>query len=225
MNDPEAAVPDLPVVPGVVPRRRLTSASRREQLLEVALGEFGRRGFHLTQMEHVAVAAAVSKGLLYQHFASKEELFTAVTGQVVDGLSRRLHAATRAADPSLTRVRVLVNVLFTHATDHPDAWALIVRHLDTPEVGTELTGLREEIGGIVHDLLLINRRQNPARLAAAEPMVALLAPMVTGGILSLISWWLDHPDVPRERAEAAAVDLIWLGLERIRHGERARTDG
>jgi AcrR family transcriptional regulator len=215
-----AAMSEEAAIPAAPPRRRLTSASRREQLLDVALREFGRRGFHLTQMEHVATAAAVSKGLLYQHFASKEDLFSAVTGQVVDVLSQRLHEATRAEDPSLVRVRVLVEVLFTHATDHPDAWALIVRHLDTPEVGTELTGLRDEIGGIVHDLLLINRRRDPARLAAAEPTVRLLAPLVTGGILTLISWWLDHPDVSRERAEAGAVDFIWLGLERLRHGER-----
>lgn len=201
-------------------RRRLTSASRREQLLSVALEEFGRRGFHLTQMEHVAAAAGVSKGLLYQHFESKEELFGAVTTSIVEGLSVQLHGATKAGDPGLERMRVLVRTLFDFATGQPGAWAVIIRHFDKPEVGDELRGLRDDLGAIIVDLMLLNRRKDPTRLAAAEPVVTLFTPIVTGGLMSLISWWLDHPEIPRERAESMAVEFIWLGLERIRAGER-----
>lgn len=201
-------------------RRRLTSATRREQLLAVALDEFGRRGFHLTQMEQVAAAAGVSKGLLYQHFESKEELFAAVATAIVDDLSRRLNEASRPDDPALERVRAMARTLFDYATDQPGAWAVIIRHFDKPEVDAELRGLRDDLGAVVADLMLVNRRASPSRLAAAEPVVRLLAPMVVGGLMSLISWWLDHPDEPRERAEAMAVDFLWLGLERIRHGER-----
>ncbi|GAA3386729.1 TetR/AcrR family transcriptional regulator [Cryptosporangium minutisporangium] len=188
--------------------------------MSVALDEFGRRGFHLTQMEHVAAAAGVSKGLLYQHFESKEELFAAVTAAIVEDLSQRLHAATVPTDPALERVRVLAKTLFDFATGQPSAWAVIIRHFDKPEVGDELRGLRDGLGAIIVDLMLLNRRNNPTRLAAAEPVVTLLAPMVTGGLMSLISWWLDHPEVSRERAESMAVDFLWLGLERIRAGER-----
>ncbi|HXA61851.1 MAG TPA: helix-turn-helix domain-containing protein, partial [Streptosporangiaceae bacterium] len=70
--------------------KRMSSALRREQLLAVALEEFGRRGFHLTQMDHVADAAQVSKALLYQHFDSKEALFAEVTALVVDEVGGRL---------------------------------------------------------------------------------------------------------------------------------------
>jgi AcrR family transcriptional regulator len=203
-----------------VSRRRLTSASRREQLLAVALDEFGRRGFHLTQMEHVAAAAGVSKGLLYQHFESKEELFAAVTTAIVGDLSRRLNEVTRPDDPALERVRVMAKTLFDYATDQPGAWAVIIRHFDKPEVGAELRGLRDDLGAVIAELMLVNRRTSPSRLAAAEPVVTLLAPMVVGGLMSLISWWLDHPEVARERAETMAVEFLWLGLERIRHGER-----
>jgi AcrR family transcriptional regulator len=201
-------------------RRRLSSASRREQLLAVALDEFGRRGFHLTQMEHVAAAAGVSKGLLYQHFESKEELFAAVTTAIVSDLSRRLNEATRPDDPALERVRAMATTLFDYATDQPGAWAVIIRHFDKPEVGAELRGLRDDLGTVIADLMLVNRRTNPSRLAAAEPVVTLLAPMVVGGLMSLISWWLDHPEVTRARAETMAVEFLWLGLERIRAGER-----
>ncbi|MGI8334626.1 TetR/AcrR family transcriptional regulator [Actinomadura scrupuli] len=208
----------------VATRRRLSHALRREQLLAVALGEFGRRGFHLTQMEHVAVAADVSKALLYQHFDSKEELFAEVTSMVVGEVTERMNVAVRAAEGSLERMRAIVRVLFEYATREPEAWALIVRHLDKPEVGVELRELRDRLGESFADLLLINRRADPAlspaALAATERRVRLMVPLVYGSLFSLVSWWLEHPDVPRDRAESMSVEFIWLGLDRLRTGER-----
>jgi AcrR family transcriptional regulator len=209
-------------------RRRLPHALRREQLLAAALGEFGRRGFHSTQMDHVAVAAQVSKALLYQHFESKEELFADVTSLVVGEVTERMNVAVRAAEGSLDRVRALVRVLFEYATLEPEAWALIVRHLDKPEVGVELRELRDRLGESFTDLLMINRRADPAlglaALAATERKVRLMVPLVYGSLFSLVSWWLEHPDTPRDRAESMAVEFIWLGLDRLRTGERLVPD-
>jgi AcrR family transcriptional regulator len=208
----------------VTTRRRLSHALRREQLLTAALGEFGRRGFHLTQMEHVAVAADVSKALLYQHFESKEELFADVTALVVGEVTERMNVAVHTAEGSLDRVRAIVRVLFEYATLEPEAWALIVRHLDKPEVGVELRQLRDRLGESFADLLLINRRADPAMnravLAATERRVRLMVPLIYGSLFSLVSWWLEHPDTPRDRAESMAVEFIWLGLDRLRTGER-----
>ena len=66
-------------LPSATPaRRRLSSQARRGELLDAALREFSSRGYYLTQMEHVAATAGVSKALVYQHFASKEELLQAL---------------------------------------------------------------------------------------------------------------------------------------------------
>jgi AcrR family transcriptional regulator len=205
-------------------RQRLPFALRREQLLSVALEEFGRRGFHLTQMEHVAAAAQVSKALLYQHFTSKEELFADVTATVVAEMTGRLSEAALAEENSLDRVRAIVRVLFSYATEEPHGWALVVRHLDKPEVGAPLRDLRERLGSSFADLLLAHRRADPAMtpaaLAANERRVRLLVPLMYGSLLSLVSWWLEHSDTPRARAESMAVEFIWLGLDRLRSGER-----
>jgi AcrR family transcriptional regulator len=208
----------------VTARRRLSHALRREQLLTTALGEFGRRGFHLTQMEHVAAAADVSKALLYRHFESKEGLFADVTSLVVGEVTERMNVAVHAAEGSLDRIRAIVRVLFEYATLEPEAWSLIVRHLDKPEVGVELRELRDRLGESFADLLMINRRADPAltpaTLAANERRVRLIVPLMYGSLFSMVSWWLDHPDTPRERAESMSVEFIWLGLDRLRSGER-----
>jgi AcrR family transcriptional regulator len=73
---------------------RLPAAERREQLLEVALEVFATKGFHDTSMNEVAVAAGVTKPVLYQHFASKKALYN----ELVDEVGRRLeHEVVEAA--------------------------------------------------------------------------------------------------------------------------------
>ena len=47
----------------------------------------------------------------------------------------------------------------------------------------------------------------------------LTVPLLMGGLQGLMSWWLEHPEVPRAKVEAKAVDVGWLGLDRIRRGE------
>lgn len=201
-------------------------ARRREQLLGTALGEFGRRGFHLTQMEHVAAAAQVSKALLYQHFTSKEELFAEITGMIVEDLTDRLNTSVLAERGSLDGIRAMVRVLFDYATEEPDAWNLVIRHLDKTEVGDDLRELRDRLGTAFADLLLRRRRADPtlspAELAANERRARLLVPLMYGSMLSMVSWWLEHPGTPRDKAESMAVEFIWLGLDRLRAGERLR---
>ncbi|GAA2444838.1 TetR/AcrR family transcriptional regulator [Actinomadura vinacea] len=211
--------------PGV--RRRMPHARRREQLLTAATGEFGRRGYHLTQMEHVAAAAQVSKALLYQHFASKEELFAEVTESIVTDLTGRLSEAVLAQHDSGEGIRAMVRVLFDYATEEPDSWPLVIRHLDKPEDGPglrELRELRDRLGTAFADLLLRRRRADPAlsptALAVNERRARLLVPLMYGSMLSMVSWWLEHPDTGREDAEQMAYEFIWLGLDRLRSGER-----
>ncbi len=50
----------------------------RERLLEVALDQFVRHGFHGTSMRQIADAAGLAVGGIYNHFASKDDIFAAV---------------------------------------------------------------------------------------------------------------------------------------------------
>jgi AcrR family transcriptional regulator len=212
--------PDLPSAAGV--RRRLSSQARRSELLDAALREFGSRGYYLTQMEHVAATAGVSKALVYQHFPSKEELFAAVTEQVVEGFMSRLPAVLGNAGDALGAWRGAVRLLCDVVTERPEAWALVARHLDNPELGASLRGLRDQVTEVFAGVLA--SYYSPERGSTASPeevleQARLTVPLVVGALQGLMSWWLDHPEVPRAKVEARAVDFGWLGLDRIRRGE------
>lgn len=49
--------------------------SRKEQILEAALICFNKSGYYLTSIDNIAAKAKISKGGIYYHFSSKEELF------------------------------------------------------------------------------------------------------------------------------------------------------
>jgi AcrR family transcriptional regulator len=56
---------------------------KREALLRAGVKVFAERGYHPVNVEDVLAAAGVSRATFYVHFASKEDLFTAVVDELL----------------------------------------------------------------------------------------------------------------------------------------------
>jgi AcrR family transcriptional regulator len=79
--------------------------SRREALLEAAVGVFARYGFRKTSMDEVARAAGVSRQGLYLLFDDKEELFRkALTFKLARQLSAAVVALSSVGEPLEARL-------------------------------------------------------------------------------------------------------------------------
>jgi len=59
------------------PRR----AQTRQRLIDAAGQAVGEKGFQATTLDEIAAKAGLTKGAIYDNFASKEELFLALVGQ------------------------------------------------------------------------------------------------------------------------------------------------
>ncbi len=57
---------------------RMAGEERRLQILAVAVSLFSNRGFRGTTTKEIAQAAGVSEAMVFRHFATKEELYTAI---------------------------------------------------------------------------------------------------------------------------------------------------
>jgi len=51
---------------------------KRQLILEAAVQEFARKGYHNTRMEEIAQTAGIGKGTIYEYFESKLKLFQAM---------------------------------------------------------------------------------------------------------------------------------------------------
>ena len=71
----------------------MAGEERRLQILRVAMRLFSQRGFVGTTTKEIALAAGVSEAMVFRHFATKEELYSAILDQKAclhDGLDPRL---------------------------------------------------------------------------------------------------------------------------------------
>jgi TetR/AcrR family transcriptional regulator, regulator of autoinduction and epiphytic fitness len=82
-----------------------TGSQRREQILDAAVGVFGRFGFKKTSVDDLAAAAGISKQGLYLHFSSKEEVFLAGLQKYLDdGLNLVRRELTKRDSPLFDRL-------------------------------------------------------------------------------------------------------------------------
>jgi AcrR family transcriptional regulator len=81
-----------------------TGGQRKEQILNAAVGVFGKFGFKKTSVDDLAAAAGISKQGLYLHFSSKEEVFLAGLQKYLDDcLSRVQQELTKPGSSLLAR--------------------------------------------------------------------------------------------------------------------------
>jgi AcrR family transcriptional regulator len=80
-------------------------ASTGQAILQAARTAFGRDGFDATSIDDVAAAAGVSKGAVYHHVQSKEDLFGLVLESVLVDLAARVRTASLRAEDPLDRIK------------------------------------------------------------------------------------------------------------------------
>jgi TetR/AcrR family transcriptional regulator len=57
---------------------RMSATDRRNQLIDVAIDLFSRKGFAGTTTKEIAAAAGVTEAIIFRHFATKQDLYKAI---------------------------------------------------------------------------------------------------------------------------------------------------
>ncbi|HEX5084160.1 MAG TPA: TetR/AcrR family transcriptional regulator [Blastocatellia bacterium] len=60
------------------PAQRMAGEDRREQIIEVAVRLFSKKGFRGATTKEIASAAGVNEAIIFRHFATKSELYAAI---------------------------------------------------------------------------------------------------------------------------------------------------
>jgi AcrR family transcriptional regulator len=198
----------------------MPATERRAEILEAALEVFAARGYHHSSLEEIASSAGISKALIYEHFPSKRELQAALLQDQVQELFRRLAEAAAAAESGELRLRAGVDAFLGFVEERRDGWRMLFRESTDPDVADALRAMQSQATAVVAALIAAEpdgrSRGAPRRRRAME----MLAQQLTGAIQSLANWWAEHPEVPRRELVEQVMAFAWLGLERLRDGER-----
>jgi AcrR family transcriptional regulator len=203
-------------------RRRLTAEERRSGILDAALTAFSQKGYHATSLDDIAGEAGVSKALIYEHFASKQELHADLIARNARELTQRVAGALSAVEVESTveRLAAGLEAFFAYVEERREAWRMLFRDAADPESSAVLERMVQQVTAEV--TVLISQDPGARQLARVgdERSLRLLAEMLVGGAQAMANWWTDHPEAPRAQLVEIAMAFSWLGLERLSRGER-----
>ena len=186
--------------------RRLPAAERRDVILEEAKRLFAERGYRGTSLDDVAIAAGVTKPVIYDHFASKRDLYAGLMRRLRDGLLDDATAALAAEASPVRRLQIAIEQFFIQVKRDPAIVELLFtqpRH--EPELAQEWERLQAEAIGQLKPLV----RALAPRLQAWQVTVAVQ--LLHHGLNATAQAW------PRSASAAEMAELVlalfWRGLE------------
>jgi len=190
---------------------RLSRAARRAELTAAAREIFVAVGYHAAGMDDIAERAGVSKPVLYQHFPSKLELYTALLEESAAEIVGMVRTAIASTDDNDERVKRAVEAYFTFVADNRQAYRLIFESDLRGQVEVERMVDRATEGCIdaITDIITKDTGADPER-------ARLLASGLVG--LSQVSaryWLARSEDVDRAEAVSLLSTLAWRGISRF----------
>jgi AcrR family transcriptional regulator len=186
-------------------RPRLSASERREQLLAVAVEMFAEHGYHGLSMEQLAVAAGVSKPVLYQHFSSKHDLYRAVVNDAVVELEAVVRGALAGTQDNRERIHGAIAAYFDFVQTERFALLYGSGELADAEVREEVEGAERRLASAVGRLIATDA-------GLSETAANFLATAVQGFAMEGARWWVEHPSVDRDEAVRLLARLVWRGL-------------
>lgn len=178
------------------PGRRLGTEARREQLLAAGAELLGRRPYDEVSLEDIALAAGVSKSLLYHYFPTKTEYLLASLER-----GQRELAELTAPDPDLPAAEQLsasLDRFLDFVESHEAAYTAIFRSRGSGEPAIQKAldqGREQRMEAVIVSLAAWEGA--PAigeRTPALETAVQGWFFFLEGAVLR----WLEHRDLERE---------------------------
>lgn len=204
-------------------RKRLSAEDRRATILDSALEVFSRHGYNGASIDEIAGAAGISKALIYEHFPSKKDLHVSLLERHVQEIFVRLAESADTRDPGETRMRNGVDAFFEWVETHRDAFRLLFRDTFESDVADALVRLQNQATGAIAALIAAEPATHGPRDREVDFALAIeaMAQQLSGSVQSLAIWWQSHPTMDREWLVDRVLEYAWIGLERVRAGERA----
>lgn len=198
-------------------KTRMPGQERREAILEIAVKLFSQRGFRGTTTRELAAAVGVSEPVLYQHFATKRDLYGAIIDykfrKGLDEFSRLLAEAGKTQDDRAF-LRALATIVIRWFQDDPAYVRLLLYSaLEGHEIAAicyerQASYVHNEIAGYFQT----RKEQGAIRpelepLAIARTFMCMIVQYAQAGVLHGF-----HKDIAIPKFIEAAADIFLRGI-------------
>lgn len=199
---------------------RLSSQERRLAIIETAIQLFSERGFRGTTTRELAAACGVSEPVIYQHFATKQDLYTAIIDTVshrdVDRFSAQLFELANEGDDQAFFTAAANLIVEFHRTNPAFIRLLHFSALEKHELAALFfERMSKQFMGLMSSF--IQQRIDEGRFRKVHPMVA--AKHFVGGVGDYAMWSVicefKDDNLPSKEVFLAEVVSMFLNGVRI----------
>jgi TetR/AcrR family transcriptional regulator, cholesterol catabolism regulator len=168
----------------VFPMTREAVLDSRQEILRTAARLFQQQGYDATSMNDVAAALKLSKGGLYHHFQSKDEILFHIMSHAMDITEERvIGPARRIADPEerlRTLIRLHIDVVLS-ARDREITVMLHENHPLSPPLRKRINARKKDYIHFVEGVITDVQRARDSK-GAVSPRAAVFA------LVGMINW-------------------------------------
>jgi AcrR family transcriptional regulator len=176
----------------IEPRLESRSEQRpepRQEILRAAARLFQQRGYHATSMNDVAAALKLSKGGLYHHFESKDEILFHIMSHAMDITEERVINVVRRIDGASAagaeeRLRMLIRLHIQVVLSPEDREITVMLHENhplPPALRRKINGRKKDYLHFVENLVGDVQRKRGSQ-SSVTPRAAALA------LVGMINW-------------------------------------
>ena len=193
---------------------RETVVDSRQEILRTAARLFQQRGYDATSMNDVAAALKLSKGGLYHHFQSKDEILYEIMNHAMEITQERVLNPVRSiADPE-ERLRALIRLHIEVVLSPRDREITVMLHENhplPPALRKRINARKKDYIHFLESLMteVQNKAQHQTR-GKVSPRAAAFA--LLGMINWIYQWYKPEGELQAQNLVPQFTDLIFGGI-------------
>ena len=186
-------------------------------IVSAGLRVFADAGYDRASMRAVAKAAGITTPVLYDHFASKADLYAALVDTTADDLISRWERAGHESDGTTEDLfRGTIGTIFDWISANEAGWRMIF--LDSPSDPAVAEAHRRRQDRATQVLAAQFAQVPELALSVDLPREradAFLAEAAKWTVNAIAAWWWANRDLTREQIVELTADLLWRGLKHV----------
>jgi AcrR family transcriptional regulator len=191
---------------------RETVVDSRQEILRTAARLFQQRGYDATSMNDVAAALKLSKGGLYHHFQSKDEILFEIMNHAMDITEERVLGPVRGIANPEERLRALIRLHIEVVLSPRDREITVMLHENhplPPALRRRINGRKKEYIHFLENLIaeIQGSRRAAPRVSPRAAAFALL-----GMINWIYQWYKPEGELQVQNLVPQFTDLLFGGL-------------
>ena len=175
----------------IVVMHREATIEPRQEILRAAARLFQQQGYDATSMNDVAAALKLSKGGLYHHFQSKDEILYNIMSHAMDITEERVINVARRIEGAEERLRTLIRLHIEVVLSEEDREITVMLHENhplPPALRRKINGRKKDYVHFVENLVADVQRQRNST-SQVTPRAAAFALV---GMINWIYQWYRH---------------------------------